>query len=190
MISKMDLSAFIDVLSSSEPTPGGGGASAVTGAMGAALAGMVASLTLKSAKYSDVHTEMADIKSQTDKLQMRLLELADEDAAVFAPLAAAYKIPKDEPGRDETLEKALVYACSAPLDIMSACADALKLFPVLREKGTKMAVSDVDAGEILCKSAIRTASFNVFINTKLMKDRAKAEETDNLTRKMVEECCC
>jgi formiminotetrahydrofolate cyclodeaminase len=189
MIAKMKVGTFINALSNSDPTPGGGGASAVTGAMGVALAGMVASLTYKSDKYVDVHDEMAEIKAQSDKLQMRLLELADEDAIVFAPLAAAYKIPKEIPGRGITLENALVDACSVPFEVMNVCVEALRLFPILREKGTKMALSDVYGGEFLCKAAIKTASFNVFINTKLMKNKAKAKELDDATWRMVEEWC-
>jgi formiminotetrahydrofolate cyclodeaminase len=190
MIAKMNLLTFITELSGSAPTPGGGGASAITGAMGVALAGMVASLTLKSDRYSDVRAEMADIKAQSDELQMRLIELADEDARVFAPLAAAYKIPKDSPSHIVTLENALVDASLVPLEIMRVCVDSLRLFPELREKGTKMAMSDVYAGELLCKTAIKAASFNVFINTKLMKNKAKAKELDDSTWRMVEEWCC
>lgn len=190
MIADMNLAEFINVLSSEEPTPGGGGASALTGAMGVALAGMVASLTLNSDKYKDVHAEMRDIKAQTDSLQARLLNLADVDAAGFAPLAAAYKIPKDDPMRAEILEDALIGACSPPLTIMRVCANAMELFPVLRKKGSKMAVSDVDAGEALCRAAIKAASYNVFINTKLMKDRTKAESMNTVTQRMVEEWGC
>lgn len=187
MIVNLSCTEFIDVLSSSEPAPGGGGAAAMTGSMGVALAGMVASLTLKSKKYEDVHDEMHEIKLQTEKIQKRLLELVDVDAAVFTPLAAAYKIPKDDPMRTEILENALIGACSPPLTIMRVCANAMEIFPVLREKGTKMALSDVDAGETLCKAAIKAASLNVTINTQLMRDRAKAEEMNNLTQRMVEE---
>ncbi|MCL2080847.1 MAG: cyclodeaminase/cyclohydrolase family protein [Oscillospiraceae bacterium] len=189
MIADLKLSEFIEALSSSKPVPGGGGASAVTGAVGAALAGMVSSLTLLSERHGDVHDEMEEIKARTDQLQSRLLELADEDAAVFAPLAAAYKIPKDAPGRVITLETALLSACGPPLEIMRVCAEVMELFPVLRERGAKMAISDVYAGEILCKAAIKSASFNVFINTKLMKDREKASETDRLAHGMVEQWC-
>ncbi|MCL1820981.1 MAG: cyclodeaminase/cyclohydrolase family protein [Oscillospiraceae bacterium] len=186
MIADTKIKDFLAALSSAEPTPGGGGASALTGSVAASLAGMVASLTLNSKKYEEFHDEIREIKTRADELRDKLIELADIDAEAFAPLAAAYRIPKDDPNRAETLETALAGACTPPLTIMRLCANTMELFPILREKGTKMAVSDVDAGEVLCRAAINAASYNVYINTKLMRDKNKADELNKIARKLVD----
>lgn len=186
MIVNKTCAEFIEVLASDAPVPGGGGAAALTGAMGAALGGMVAALTLKSKKYADVHAEMAALNERITGIRNRLLQLVDEDAEAFAPLAGAYQIPKDDPLRAGIMEKALVHACTTPSDIMKASAEMLALFNILREKGTRMAVSDADAGEDLCRAAIKAASRNIFINTELMHDRAKAAELDDWAKGEVE----
>lgn len=181
---------FAEVLASAEPVPGGGGAAALTGAMGAALGEMVVNLTLKSKKYAEFHSELAELRVTISCLRTRLLKLVDDDAEAFAPLAAAYKLPKDDPNRAMVMENALGNACVTPFDIMNACAEMMPLFAVLREKGTKMAVSDVYAGETLCKAAIKTASYNIYINTELMSDREKAGELDDKSKGLVEAWNC
>jgi len=174
----MELGGFADALASSAPTPGGGGASAVAGALGAALGSMVCSLTVGKKKYEAVEADIREILGKTEKLRTRLLALADRDAEVFAPLAKAYGMPKDDPSRPEVMESALKTAVSAPLEIMGCCCEAIVLHEQLAVKGSALAVSDVGVGALFCLAALRAAALNVYVNTRLMTDRAFAGEAD------------
>ena len=88
---------FVEVLASKAPVPGGGGASALVGAVGTALGNMVGSLTVGKKKYADVEAEMIELKAKADKLQAELLELIQKDADLFEPLSKVYGMPKDTP---------------------------------------------------------------------------------------------
>lgn len=169
------VTVFTEELASSAPVPGGGGASALVGAIGIALGDMVGELTVGKKRYVDVEEDVRALMARAQELRVRFLALVDGDAEAFAPLAKAYSIPKGDPGRDEIMENALQMACSAPMDIMRSCAEALDLIEEFAAKGSKLAISDAGCGAILCKAAMQAASLNVFINTKSMKDRACAE---------------
>ena len=166
---------FADVLSSAAHTPGGGGAAALAGALGTALAHMVGALTVGKKKYAAVEDELRALMAECESLQASLLDQIDADAACFAPLAAAYGIPKDDPNRAGILEKATLDACSAPIEIMRLCARAIDLAGVFAEKGSRLALSDAGCAAVLCKAAIQAASLNVFINTGALRDREKAQ---------------
>jgi formiminotetrahydrofolate cyclodeaminase len=182
---------FVTVLASKEPVPGGGGASALVGAVGAALGNMVGSLTAGKKKYADVEAEIVELKKKSDALQDTLIKLIDKDAEDFGPLAKAYGLPKDTPEqqaeKDRVMEAALRNATGTPFEIMRKCAEAIDIIEDFAEKGSKLAISDAGVGVIFCKAALIGASLNVFINTKAMKDRAYAEnlnkEADELLAK-------
>ena len=167
---------FSEELASTAPVPGGGGASALIGAVGIALGDMVGELTVGKKKYADVEDEIRELMARAQKLRARFLELIDADAEAFAPLAAAYRIPKDAPGRAETMEKALHGAGMVPLEIMRASIEALEITEVFAEKGSRLAVSDAGCAAAACKAALQGAYLNVIINTKSMKDRSFAQE--------------
>ena len=181
---------FIEVLASKEPVPGGGGASALVGAVGMALGNMVGSLTVGKKKYADVQDDIIELKKKSDKLQEALLELVNRDAEVFEPLSKAYGMPRET--EQEKLEKAKVMeaalrkACSVPLEIMRCLCAAIDLHKEFAEKGTAIAISDVGVGVILCRAALQGASLNVFINTKSMVDRPYAEEINKETNAMLD----
>ena len=168
--------AFVAALASSAPTPGGGGAAALAGAVGTALGSMVGALSVGKKKYAAVEPELRAMMARCDGLQAALLDQVQTDAACFAPLAAAYAIPKDDPTRAEVLEQATLNACSAPLEIMRLCAEAIDVIEVFAEKGSRLAVSDAGCGAVLCKAALQAASLNVFINTGALRERSAAEE--------------
>ena len=174
--SEMTAQAFTDVLASKEPVPGGGGASSLVGAIGTALASMVANLTTGKKKYAAFEPDLKRILEQADMLRAELLAEIDEDARCFEPLSKAYGIPKDDPQRAETLEDALRVACSAPMEIMRTAARAIDLHAELVEKGSALMQSDVGVGVLCCKTALQGASLNVYVNAKLMADREYAEE--------------
>lgn len=167
---------FVKVLASNEPAPGGGGAAALVGAIGTALGNMVGSLTVGKKKYADVEAEIIALQKKCDALQKELLDQVPADAEGFVPLAKAYGIPKDDPTRAETLEKATIIACQVPMHIMELCCKSLDAIKVFADKGSRLAVSDAGCGAVIVKSALQAASLNVFINTKTLANRAVAEE--------------
>ena len=181
---------FADKLSSSDPTPGGGGASALVGALGAALGNMVGSLTINKKKYADVQDEIVELMAKAGAVQKKLLEMVELDAKAFEPLSKAYGLPKEtdeqKAYRDTVMEEALDIAAKAPLEIMYTCGEAIELIVRFSEIGSTIAISDAGVGAAFCDAAIRGASLNVFINTKLMKNREKAEDYNSKAELMLE----
>lgn len=170
---------FIEALASKAPTPGGGGASAYVGALASALASMVGNLTVGKKKYADVEKRVQSELLELADTRLRLLELIDADAAAFAPLAAAYGMPR---GTDEeaaaqkaALQAALVDACEVPLEIMRQCVQVVESCVFLAKHGSVLAVSDAGAGAVLAKAALLAASLNVRINIASMDDAVRAE---------------
>ena len=187
---KKSCEEFVQVLASKEPVPGGGGASALVGAIGMALGNMVGSLTVGKKKYADVQDDIIALKAKSDALQDELLALVAKDAEVFEPLSRAYGMPKETPEqqaeKDRVMEKALRECCDVPLSIMEQCCKAIELHQEFAAKGTAIAISDVGVGVAFCKSALMGASLNVFINTKSMKDRAYAEDVEKRANEMID----
>ncbi len=182
---------FLEVLSSAAPVPGGGGASAAVGAFASALGMMVANLTVGKKKYADVEEEIKEVRGQLKHLQDKLVELTDEDAKAFEPLSRAYGLPKDtkeqKAEKERILEDALYEASVVPMQIMETILQVVHLLDVLGEKGSRIAISDVGVGILFAQAALEGASLNVFINTKLMKDRERAEQMNQRTEAMIEE---
>ena len=186
---KESCESFVKVLASKEPTPGGGGASALVGAVGTALGSMVGSLTIGKKKYKEVEEEIKAMTGQAQILQQELLELVQKDADSFAPLAAAYGMPKDtrkqQEEKERVLEEALKEACSVPFEIMEKCCRGIDLCGEFAEKGSKLAISDAGAGASFCRAALQSASLNIYINTKSVKDRAFAKEANQKADEML-----
>lgn len=177
--------AFVDALASNAPTPGGGGAAALVGAIGAALGNMVGSLTLGKAKYADVQEQILALKAKCQNLQEALLNQVEADEQGFLPLAKAYGIPKDDPRREEILENATLNACAVPMKIMELCAQAVECIEEFARIGSRLAVSDAGCGAVLCKAAMQAAALNVFINTKTMKNRSAAQALNCHTQELL-----
>ena len=177
------LSGFTGALASRAPVPGGGGASALCGALGAALASMTANLTVGKAAYAQYDSRLRDILSRAETLQQRLLTLIGEDAAAFLPLSKAYAVPKDDPARAETLERCLRAAAEPPMAIAECACQAIELHRELLTCGSRLMQSDVGTGAALCRAALYGAAMNVRVNTRSMTDRAYA---DTLERRISE----
>ena len=173
---------FLAQLASKAPTPGGGGTAALVGAAGVALGNMVGCLTTGKKKYAAVEGDIQALNAKAETLRKELEALVQADAEAFAPLAAAYGLPKDTPEqavhKAAVLETALDAACAVPLQIMEKCAEGIALVEEYAAKGSVLAVSDAGCAAALCKAALQAASLNVFVNTKLMADRAHAAELD------------
>ena len=204
------INEFTEVLASKEAVPGGGGASALVGSIGMALGNMVGSLTTGKKKYADVEEDIQALMTEGENLRIELLSMMDKDAEAFAPLAKAYGIPKDDPSRDEVMEKALDVAKlvqidelmdrkpselsggqqqRVAIDIMRTVCKALDVIKEFAAKGSALAISDAGVGAVCCKAALQGASLNVFINTKSKKDRTKAEALEAEANAMLDKYC-
>ena len=182
MIKDLTVSTFLEELSSKKPTPGGGGAAALGGAQGVALGEMVINLTLGKKKYADVEEKMQLLLVRLEEIRTEFLRLADEDARVFAPLAAAYGLPsgteEEKKHKEEVLETHLLAASLVPKAVMEQAVEAIKIMDILAHKGSRLAVSDVGVGVSFLRTALLGAKMNVSINTKFMKQRKTAEQLD------------
>lgn len=188
-IDAMSCMNFTDELASKAAVPGGGGASALVGSIGAALGSMVCNLTLGKKKYAEVENEISEILMQTEKLRNKLYLQVERDAEVFEPLSKAYGLPREteeeKAEKERVMEEALKLACSVPLEIAELSFEAIKLHSKLLPIGSRIAVSDVGVGVALCRSALLGAVLNIYINTKSMADRKYAEEINEKARKLV-----
>ena len=184
-----DINEFTEVLSSKAPVPGGGGASALVGAVGTSLASMVGNLTVGKKKYADVEDQVIKLMEQAEVLRLELLRLIDADAEAFEPLSRAYAIPKEDPTRDEVMERVLKDACAVPMDIMRTVAKVIEIHKQMGAIGSALAISDVGVGVVCCKAALKGASLNVFINTKSMKDREYAFQIEQEADALLEKYC-
>lgn len=180
---------FIEALASEAPTPGGGGASAYCGALAAALAAMVGNLTIGKKKYASVEEEVQESLRVLGGLRRRLIELVDEDAEAFKPVAAVYRMPKDTPedleARRKAMQDAIDLACDVPLQIIDVCLDLLEQCEFMAKFGSKMVRSDAAAAAILAKAAIQSASLSVFVNIASMENKRKAAAYRELTNRKV-----
>lgn len=171
-----NVTEFTEALASKSAVPGGGGASALVGAIGIALGDMVGELTVGKKKYADVEEDVRALMARAQELRVKLLSCVDKDARAFEPLSRAYGIPKDDPARDEVMEKCLRDAAGAPLEILDLCCEAIELQREFAAKGSVLAISDAATGVVFCLSAMCGAAVNVKVNTKSMKDRDYAEK--------------
>ena len=174
---------FADVLSTKEPVPGGGGASAYVGALGCALGMMVGNLTVGKKKYADVEADIIALNEKTAVLMKEMEELVSEDAKAFYPLSQAYGMPKETPEqiaeKERVLQGCLVDAAKVPLRIAKCAVDALVLVDEYAKKGSVIAISDAGVAAAFLKAALDGAKLNVMINTRLMKDEALRSEIDS-----------
>lgn len=182
---------FLEALSSKEPVPGGGGASAAVGAFAGALGMMVANLTIGKKRYADVEEEIKASLIKLKGLQEELVRLTDADAKAFEPLSKAYGLPRETKEQQEkkeaVMEEALYEASVVPMEIMETIRKVMEELEVLGEKGSRIAISDVGVGILFAQAALEGASLNIFINTKLMKNRERAKEMNSKAEAMIQE---
>jgi len=169
------LSGFVASVASSEPVPGGGSVAAHAGALGAALAQMVAGLTVGRKKYVAVEGRFREIALTASALGARLSALVELDAKSYAAVSNAYKLPKETPEqsatRDDAITAALIGASEVPLETARACAAVAALAAEAAEGGNSNAVSDAGVAALLAEAACRGAAYNVRINVNSLNDK-------------------
>jgi len=171
---------YFDELSSNSPTPGGGNAAAIAGALGASLGAMVCNLTIGKKKYADVDTEMKVLKHKFLEYQKNFIDLSLKDNVAFDKVMSAMKLPKDTEVQKElmmkNIEKATFGAIEIPADVMKSCADILPLLKIVIEKGNKNSLSDAGVAASLIASSARSAYLNILINCRSLQNQTIAGE--------------
>jgi glutamate formiminotransferase/formiminotetrahydrofolate cyclodeaminase len=176
---------FLDALASASPTPGGGSAAAYGGAMAAALAAMAARVTIGKKKYAAVEAQMQAIITQAEQLRAELSAAVEQDAAAFAGVMTAHKLPKNTPEEVETraqaIESATRHAARVPLAVAGKAVAVLELAAQVVTHGNSNAISDGASAGALARAALTGAGYNVRINATTLKDKvAVAEMTTQL----------
>ncbi len=169
------VSGFVASVASNAPVPGGGSVSAHVGALGAALAQMVAGLTVGRKKYAAVEGEMKELALEAVALGNELTRLVAADASAYTLVSEAYKLPKESPAqmtlRDAAIQRALVEASEVPLLTAVACARVAELAAICADKGNTNAASDAGVSALLAEASCRGAVYNVRINVASMSDK-------------------
>ncbi|MFN3331636.1 MAG: cyclodeaminase/cyclohydrolase family protein [Caldilinea sp.] len=172
----MTTSDFLDALASGQPTPGGGGAAALTGSQAAALISMVINFTVGKKKYADVEEEMRRRLARSEALRVALLAAVDADAAAFDAVAATYSLPKEtdeeKAARTAAMQDALKHAAAVPFDAAEKCLEIIRLAAPVGAKGNSNVVSDAATALYLAFAALKSALVNVNVNLKFIKDEA------------------
>lgn len=183
--SKLSLEQFLGALASEAPTPGGGTAAAAAGAMGAALAEMVALLTLSKEKYASAHEIVRPIAEAGQLARAELLALARDDSDAYEDVVAARRLPKDteaqKAARLHQIAVANRHAAEVPMRTAQAAVRLLAALPELAEKGNPNAVSDVGAAALLLDACVEGALLNVGINLGGIEDSSFVAEMQRET---------
>jgi formiminotetrahydrofolate cyclodeaminase len=178
MITERPVDTFLDDLASGAPTPGGGSAAAVMGAMGAALVSMVCNVTIGRKGHEVVDAEMKSVRTESEGVRRRLTAMVAADVAAFDGLMAAYRLPKqsdeDKSRRAEAIELNLRAATESPLECARACAEVIALAKRAAMYGYMGVISDAGVGVLAAHAALRSAALNVYINVPSLKDRTFA----------------
>jgi glutamate formiminotransferase / formiminotetrahydrofolate cyclodeaminase len=184
------LSGFVGAIASPTPVPGGGSVAAHAGAVGAALAQMVAGLTVGKKKYAAVDAEMRELAVRAAALGNTLAVLVTRDAEAYAGVTAAYKLPADTPElealKKAKVDEALLAAAAVPLETAAACADVAELALAVAERGNSNAASDAGIAALLAEAGCIGASYNVRINVLALSDRSLGARLSNDARQLVE----
>jgi formiminotetrahydrofolate cyclodeaminase len=171
---ELTLDRFTEALASSAATPGGGSASALSGALAASLLAMVARNTAANASFTDNAAALEGVASEADRLRAELVGLVDEDAAAFERVMAAFRLPKDTPdlkeARSREIQAGYKAAVEPPLLVCRSALDVLALAGGAAELGNPNAISDVGVAALLAASALEGAALNVEINLGSIKD--------------------
>jgi len=176
---RMTVKGFAAETASESAAPGGGSISAYMGALGAALATMVANLSAHKRGWDDRWKEFSDVAEKGQALMTELLALVDEDTAAFNRIMDVFSMPKGTPeekaARAAAMEEATLYAASVPLKTMEASLKALPLALEMARKGNPASASDAGVAALAAVAGIRGAALNVRINAAGLTDKAPAE---------------
>jgi glutamate formiminotransferase/formiminotetrahydrofolate cyclodeaminase len=167
----LPVNRFVDEVSSDTPVPGGGSAAALAGSLGAALAAMVANLSVVRKGSDD---ELSDMSVRAQATKQALARMVDEDASAFNGVMAAMRMPRatetEQAAREQMLQTAYRRAAEVPLETARLSLTALELARVAAQKGRHDAASDSGTAALLARAAIEGAALNVLINLQALTD--------------------
>ena len=181
----MEIEGYLDALASADPTPGGGSAATLVGALSAALCAMVARISMAAPKLAPLHEEAAAIAEDADDLRRRFLELGPLDEAAFRAVIAAQALPRatdaEAAERREQLQRALIGAAETPLEAARLATDAFALTARTAELHNANLMSDVDCAMHFARAAFNASAANVEVNHRFITDAATvAQQRDRL----------
>lgn len=192
MLIEMTLEKFADAVASDAPVPGGGSVSALAGALAGALAAMVADLTRKKEKFSDVHPLMEEVGRESDRLCRNLLAAVDRDADSYRQVLAAFAMPKsgeeEKKARAAAVQEAFIRAAEVPLEVAESAAQAMELAGKAAAHGNPAMKTDAGVGILMARAAALGALMNVRINLESIQKQPAAakmaEKADALEKRI------
>ena len=187
----MTINEFAKIVASDSPVPGGGSIAALCGALGTALAEMVANLTVTKKKYADSKEEMTDIISKASQLRDKLLNYIEEDSLAYNKVMEAYKLPKEtekeKAYRRDRIQEGLKVAASVPLKVAETSFEIFPLAEAVVLRGNVSSVTDALVGAMMARTGVLSAVLNIRINLDSIKDdefvKALKEKADILEEK-------
>lgn len=183
--------AYLEALSAGTPTPGGGNAAAIAGAVSASLGMMVINLTIGKPKYAEFETELRAGLDKLTTLREKLLQLSEADNAAFDEVMLAFKLPKSTPEelahRKSEVQKATIKAAQVPAEVVKTAADIVPVLNMLIEKGNRNSLSDTGVALQYLEPCISGALYNVMINCSSVKDSAEAAALLQATRQLADD---
>ena len=174
-------------LASSAPTPGGGGAAALMGSLAASLGAMCARLSA-GRRRAEGTEELDGITAACEELRLRFLEQIEADAEAFRPLAAAYRLPKEQPDRAEILRRSSIGACTAAAEMLFLCVRTTEQLQRLRTLAGALLQSDVGCAAAACRAALLSAAYNIYVNTRPYPDEPEARSLERTAEAALQEC--
>lgn len=182
----MEIQRFLDELAAPTPTPGGGSASALAGALSASLVAMVAGLSVKKGKIAGARVQQIQRKALA--IQKRLLRAVQEDARSYEAVMAAFRLPKEterqRERRKRKVEEALKRATKPPLTVCEASISLLEHCLVLLSRGNPSAWSDTSVATLLAHAAMEGGFFNIEINLESIDDKAFSDRMNRQIRQL------
>jgi formiminotetrahydrofolate cyclodeaminase len=192
MIAQSSIEQFLSDLASAKPTPGGGSAAAIMGAMGAALVSMVCNLTIGKKGYEGVESEVRALLQESEVLRTRLTTMIADDVSAFEALMGAYKLPKtteeEKAARSAAIQAGLQRATEVPLACARACAEVVRLSGRAAKHGNLNVISDAGVGVLAAQAALSSAALNVYINAPAIKDQNYARQKVAELESLLAEC--
>lgn len=190
-LADMKIREYLDTLKSNAPAPGGGTASAIAGAQGAALVLMVCELTIGKEKFQEYEELCSGVSSSMEEIFLQLIDCIDEDTEAFNKVAAAFKLPKDtdeeREARSEAIAEATVGATEVPFKIMKLGLEGIRLAQQMVGKSNPNASSDIGVGALNLKACVLGAWLNVKINLPGINDENLRKDFEGQGEKMVAE---
>lgn len=189
MIKDVPIQAFLQDLASATPTPGGGSAAAIMGAMGSALVSMVANLTLGKRRYQQVEAEMKTILARAEKIRTELVAAIQQDIDAFDQVMAAYRLPKEteaeQTARSARIQQALKTATDIPLKCARLSVETIDLSLQVAAQGNRNLISDAAVAALVAHAALKSSAINVWVNLGAIQDQTFVADRSDLLEQLL-----